>query len=148
MLSNENNLVQKDLHHVNTKWKGKMLFESLANDHIIHLDKLEKHGGDNKGPRPKPLILAAIGGCTGMEIVSIVEKMRLQIDEMEIDVTGELTDSQPKMYKAVHVIFKIKSKNPEKAKIERAIILAVDKYCGVVAMVRQFANVTSEILFL
>ncbi len=124
-----------------------MHFESSANDHIIHIDKLPAHGGEDKGPRPKQLMLSALGGCTGMEIISILDKMRLKIDEMEIDVAGELTDGQPKMYKSVHMIFKIKSFNSDKLKIERAINLSVDKYCGVVAMFRQFAKVTFEIQF-
>lgn len=140
-------LIQKDIHQVSTTWQGKMHFTSLANDHIIHTDKLEKHGGDNFGPRPKPLILSAIGGCTGMEIIAILEKMRLQIEGLEIDVTAELSDTQPKIYKDVKLQFKVKSNNPDKAKIERAINLAVDKYCGVVAMVKQFASVSSEIIF-
>jgi putative redox protein len=148
MITNNETLVQKDLHHVNTKWSGKMHFESSANDHIIHLDKLPAHGGEDKGPRPKQLMLCAIGGCTGMEIISILEKMRLKIDEMEIAVTGELTDGHPKMYKSVHIIFKVKSLIHDKVKIEKAITLAVEKYCGVVAMFRQFARVTSQIEFL
>jgi putative redox protein len=148
MITNNETLIQKDIHQVTTKWKGKMHFESLANDHTIHIDKLALHGGEDKGPRPKQLMLSAIAGCTGMEIVSILEKMRLTIDSLEIDVAGELTDGQPKMYKSVHIIFKVKSSNPDKIKIERAINLSFDKYCGVVAMFRQFAKVTSEIQFL
>jgi len=145
---NSSTLTQKDIHQVNTKWAGKMHFESSANDHIIHLDKLPAHGGEDKGPRPKQLMLSAIAGCTGMEIISVLEKMRLKIDGLEIDVTGELTDGQPKMYKSVHIIFKVKSLIPDKVKVERAINLSVEKYCGVVAMFRQFARVTSEIEFL
>jgi putative redox protein len=147
MITNNETLVQKDLHHVKTKRSGKMHFESSANDHIIHLDKLPAHGGEDKGPRPKQLMLSAIGGCTGMEIISILEKMRLKIDELEIDVTGELTVGQPKMYKSVHIFFKVKSLIPDKVKIARAINLATEKYCGVVAMFRQFAQITSEIQF-
>lgn len=148
MLTKADPLAQKDIHNVTTKWKGKMHFESSANGHIIHIDKLPAHGGEDTGPRPKQLMLSAISGCTGMEIVSILEKMRLKIDELEIGVAGEITDGQPKMYKSVHMIFNIKSINSDKAKIERAINLAVEKYCGVVAMFRQFAIVTSEIKFL
>ncbi|HKR07216.1 MAG TPA: OsmC family protein [Bacteroidia bacterium] len=144
---NNGTLIEKDIHHSNTKWDGKMHFESSVNDHVIHFDKLAKHGGDNIGPRPKLLILSAIGGCTGMEIVSILEKMRLKIQGLEIDVAGELNDEQPKIYKSVHIVFKLKSLTRDKQKIERAILLATEKYCGVLAMVRHFATVTSEIKF-
>ncbi len=138
---------KKDIHHVSTTWKSKMHFKCLANDHIIHLDKLEKHGGENHGPRPKPLILVAIGGCTGMEIISILDKMRLRVEELQIEVTGELTETLPKMYKEVDILFNLKASEDEKAKIERAINLAVEKYCGVVAMVRHFAKVRYTIQF-
>lgn len=139
--------LQKDIHHVTTEWKGKMHFESVVNDHIIHFDKLEIHGGENKGPRPKPLILSAIAGCTGMEIIAILEKMRIKIQNLEIDISAELNDGQPKIYKSMNIVFKVKGTDSDKSKIERAIYLAAEKYCGVLAMVRKFAKTTSEIQF-
>ena len=150
MMMNNNTTfeIEKDIHVARTTWNRKMHFESSVNDHIIHFDKLPIHGGEDKGPRPKPLILSAIGGCTGMEIVAILEKMRLKIEGLEIEVTGELNDEQPKIYKSVHIVFKVTSQNPEKQKIERAVHLATEKYCGVLAMVRHFAQVTSKIKFL
>ncbi len=140
--------LKKDFHRVTTKWRGNMHFESAVNDHVIHLDKMPQHGGENFGPRPKPLILAAVGGCTGMEVLAILEKMRLRIEMLEIDVTGELNDGQPKIYKAVHLIVKVKAGHSPVQKVERAILLATEKYCSVVAMVRHFAAVTTEIIFL
>ncbi len=148
MNTNNETLIPKDVHRVSTRWGGKMYFESLVNDRFIYMDKLPEHGGESKGPRPKPLILSAIAGCTGMEIVSILEKMRVKIEGLEIDVSGQLTDTQPKIYKSVRIVFKVKGQNDDKQKIERAIHLATEKYCGVLAMVRHFATVTSEIKFL
>jgi putative redox protein len=145
---NNDALIRKDVHSATAKWNGKMHFESSVNNHVIHFDKLAEFGGEDAGPRPKPLILSAIGSCTGMEIVSILEKMRVKIEGLEIDVTGQLNDGQPKIYKSVRMIFKVKSLDPDKLKIERAIQLAAEKYCGVLAMVRHFAKVTSEIKFL
>lgn len=144
----QHNIIEnkKDIHQAVTKWQGKMHFESSVNDHIIHFDKLEIKGGEDKGPRPKPLILSAIGGCLGMEIISILDKMRLKIKSLEIDVSGELNDRQPKTYKSIHIIFKIKRHLADKQKIEKAILLG-EKYCGVLAMVRHFAEVNSEIKF-
>lgn len=139
--------IKKDIHQVITKWHEKMHFTSDVNEHTIHLDKLPQHGGDNFGPRPKPLILSAIGGCAGMEIMAILDKMRLKIDTFEIDVSGELTETQPKMYKIIELKINIKCNPTEHQKIERAVHLAVDKYCGVIAMARMFANVHTEINF-
>jgi putative redox protein len=137
--------LKKDIHHVHTNWNGKMNFSSTLDEHTITMDKLEQHGGDNLGARPKAFILSALSGCTGMEIIAILEKMRLKIEGLSIEVFGELTDTIPKMYKSVHITFTVKAENPDKEKIERAINLAVDKYCGVVAMVRKFATLSSEI---
>ena len=139
--------LEKDIHSVSTKWNGGMDFESHVNGHIIHLDKLPKHGGTDKGPRPKQLILSAIAGCTGMEIVSILNKMRIKIDALSIDVSAVLSNEQPKVYKTIQIIFQIKN-GTDNLKIERAVRLAVEKYCGVVAMVRQFAELNYEIEFL
>jgi putative redox protein len=67
----------KDVHEVTTNWQNKVQFISDVNEHLIYLDKVEMHGGTNKGPRPKSLILAAAGGCMGMEIVSLTERCGL-----------------------------------------------------------------------
>ena len=140
--------VNKDIHEVSTSWKGKMHFESLANNHIVHLDKLEKHGGEDLGPRPKQLILSAMGGCLGMEIISTLEKMRVKIESLDLDVTGELSETQPKVYTAVHMLIKVKCETSCRPQIERAISLSNEKYCGVMDMVRHFAKVTMEIRYL
>jgi putative redox protein len=138
---------KRDLHVVNTMWSGKMHFECDVNDHVVHLDKIHRHGGEDRGPRPKPLLLAAAGGCTGMEIISILEKMRLKIFQLDIEATGELNDEVPKIYKSVHLIFKVRCEAAAQKKILRAIALACEKYCGVIAMLRRFAAVTTEVVF-
>lgn len=147
-MENSETIIKKDIHQVSTKWKGNMHFESTVNNHIIHMDKLAQHGGTDTGPRPKPLLLSAVAGCIGMEIAGILEKMRLKIETLDIDVTGELTNDHPKMYKEVNIIFNLKCDSNDQVKINKAIYLAVDKYCGVVAMFRQFATVTMEINYL
>lgn len=141
-------ILEKSHHFTTTKWNGKMHFESSVNGHIIHIDKLHMHGGEDKGPRPKLLILSAIAGCAGMEIISVLEKMRVKIEDLQIDVTGELNDELPKIYKSVRIVFAVKSLNSDTQKIARAIQLTTEKYCGVLEMVRHFAIINSEIKFL
>lgn len=145
---NAETIILKDIHNVTTSWKGKSHFESFINGHSIHLDKRTEHGGDDTGPRPKPLILSAIGGCTGMEIIAILNKMRVHINNLNVDVTGALTDTQPKMYKSVHVIFNISGEDADKSKIEKAVLLAWEKYCGVIAMVKKSAEASYEIKYI
>jgi putative redox protein len=140
--------IAKDTHCVTTEWKGKMHFESDVNEHIVHMDKLPVHGGDGMGPRPKQLLLSAIAGCTGMEIISIADKMRLKIQRLDITVTGELTTEIPKTYTKIAILFRIACNYTDREKVGKAVHLAADKYCGVVAMVRKFAKVEIEISYL
>lgn len=77
---------------VNVSLKEKMAFEVNVNGHKIIIDANEKVGGENKGPRPKPLMLAALGGCTAMDVVSVLRKMRVSFVGVNVKVDGELTE--------------------------------------------------------
>ena len=137
---------------VKTNWKGNMSFEWEINGHKVIIDATEKVGGENKGPQPKPFMLAALGGCTGMDVVSILKKMRVteDIDDFSVEVSGELTDEHPKHYKSMHIKYIFTPKKGVElptAKIEKAINLSEERYCGVSEVYRK-ANVkmTSEIV--
>lgn len=132
---------------VKASWKGGMHFEADAPGGIIHMDAAEELGGKGKGNRPKALMLTSLAGCTGIDVALMIEKMRIQIDGFSIDVTADLTDEHPKIYKNTHVVFIFKSANPDKEKLEKAVNLSFDKYCGVIAMFKSFSNVTKEIRY-
>ncbi len=136
-----------DVHRVATTWMGKMHFASSVNNHTIHIDKLKVHGGDDRGPRPKQLLLSAAAGCVGMELMAILEKMRIEIGPLEINVSASLSDSVPKVYKEVQLEFLVKCNIEDRKKFEKALALTLDKYCGVIAMFRNFAIVTHEIQY-
>ncbi len=131
-----------DSHFVETIWIDKMHFECNVNHHSISLDKSEEHGGDNTGPRPKPLMLAALAGCIGMEILAILNKMRIKTEKFNIQVTGTLNDKIPKVYISVHIDILIIPLFPNSEKIRKAVDLAVNNYCGVVQMFRSFSEVS------
>lgn len=136
---------------VNTKWKDKMSFEWTVNDHKITIDAKEAVGGENKGPQPKPFMLASLGGCTAMDVISILKKMRVadDIEDFQVDVSGELTDEHPKQYHSIHVSYIFKAKDgktlPED-KIKKAVDLSEDRYCGVSAVYKKVMELTSEII--
>src|SRR5580765_3979179 len=92
-------------HEIETQWMGKMQFNSLVNGHTIIMDAPEKVGGEDNGPIPKPLILTALSGCTGMDIVAILRKAGKEINELNIRVTGELSKQPPIEYIAMHVAY-------------------------------------------
>ncbi|HBX50245.1 MAG: osmotically inducible protein C [Bacteroidetes bacterium RIFOXYA12_FULL_35_11] len=126
-------------------WKGKMAFETKIGKHSFLMDAAEENGGENKGPRPKPLMMAALAGCTGMDVVSILKKMRVEIDSFDLQIEGELTEEHPKHYKAMHLVYIFKGKDLPLDKLEKAVSLSQDQYCGVSASYKKAMQVTYEI---
>ena len=130
---------------INVSWSGEMAFEAEVNDFKIKLDADEKVGGKNSGPRPKALSLVSLGGCTGMDVVSILAKMRVVPETFDVEVTGELTEEHPKYYDKIHLVYSFKGKDLPYSKLEKAINLSQERYCGVNAMLGKAAEVTYEI---
>lgn len=131
---------------INVNWSGEMAFEAEVNDFKIKLDAHEAVGGKNSGPRPKPLILVALGGCTGMDVVSMLTKMRVKPDYFNIEVDGELTEEHPKYYHKIHIKYIFRGDDLPIEKLEKAINLSQDRYCGVSEMLRGKAELTHEIV--
>ena len=130
---------------VKISWKEKMAFSAEVNGHEIMLDAAEKVGGENRGPRPKPLMLAALAGCTGMDVVSILKKMRVEVEGFNVSVEGDLTEEHPKQFSKMHVIYEFKGKDLPMDKLQKAVNLSEERYCGVSATYRQAMEITSEI---
>ena len=130
----------------NVTWTGDMAFEAEVNNFKIKLDADEKVGGNNTGPRPKPLILVALAGCTGMDVISILKKMRVEPDFFDVEVDGEMTDEHPKYFNKIHIKYTFKGDSLPMAKIEKAVSLSQDRYCGVSEMLKKAATITHEII--
>ncbi|MBC7508727.1 MAG: OsmC family protein, partial [Ferruginibacter sp.] len=90
-------------HEIETQWMGKMQFNTLVNGHTIIMDAPERAGGEDNGPIPKPFILTALSGCTGMDIVSILRKAQTEVNDFDIKVSGQLSKQQPIEYISIHV---------------------------------------------
>ncbi|WP_026706082.1 OsmC family protein [Flavobacterium soli] len=133
-------------HQVHTKWLGEMGFEHQGG--IIKMDADAEFGGNNEGLRPKSMMLASLAGCTGMDIASLVKKMKAEIDTFTIDVEGDLTEEHPKFYHSVRVNYNFFGSDLDEAKLQKIVYLSVDKYCGVMEMFRQFAKVEVNINYL
>ncbi|NVN96537.1 MAG: OsmC family protein [Bacteroidetes bacterium] len=133
-------------HIVNTAWAGKMKFDTEVNGHHIILDAAEDVGGENAGPRPKALMLSALAGCTGMDVVSILKKMKVEPEYFNIKIEADLTEEHPKVYSKVHIIYEFKGKDLEIKKLQKAIELSQEKYCGVSAMYKKAMDVSYEIV--
>lgn len=133
---------------VKTTWQGDMQFESSNLGGNLMIDASESEGGKGDGYRPKSLMLSALAGCSGLDLVPLLTKMRAEVDNIEIDITAEMTDEHPKYYHKVHVIYSFYGTDFKKNKIEKAVDLSVNKYCGVMEMFRRFASVTTDIQYI
>jgi len=131
---------------VNIKWTEGMAFEAEVNDFKISLDATPAVGGQNKGPRPKPLTLVSLGGCTGMDVISILNKMRVQPDYFNVEVSGEMTDEHPKYYAKIYIKYIFRGKDLPMAKLEKAVTLSQDRYCGVTEMLKAKSEIIHEIV--
>ncbi|MCT4589241.1 MAG: OsmC family protein [Carboxylicivirga sp.] len=127
------------------QWTGNMSWETELFGHKLILDAGEENGGENKGPRPKILMLTALAGCTGMDVVSILKKMRVEVEDIQIFVEGDLTEEHPKYYEKMHVIYQFKGNNLPMEKLEKAVSLSEERYCGVSALYKKAIPVTTEI---
>lgn len=125
-----------------------MSFDVEVNGHKFMIDAVEAVGGKNRGPRPKPLTLASLGGCTGMDVISILRKMRVEPDYFNISVSAESTDEHPKYYNKILITYSFKGKDLPMDKLEKAVNLSQDRYCGVTAMLKHAAEITHEIKIL
>jgi putative redox protein len=130
---------------VNTKWVSNMAFEAEVSGHKLMLDAGPQVGGENRGPRPKPLMLAALGGCTAMDVISILNKMRVVVDSFNVKVEGDLTEEFPMHFYKMHVTYEFTGKDLPPDKLKKAVELSEERYCGVSAVYRKTMELTSEI---
>ena len=133
---------------VSTRWLDNMSFESEINGHKIIIDAKPEVGGQDRGPRPKTLMLAALGGCTSMDVISILKKMRVEVKSLNVIVEGELSEDHPRRFQKMHVIYEVEGKDLPLDKIEKAVLLSEEKYCGVNAVYREAIELSSEIRLL
>ncbi len=126
-------------------WMEDLAFEGEVNGHKIVLDAEERVGGKDRGPRPKPLMLTSLLGCTGMDVISILKKMRVDVKDFKVHADAELTEEHPKHYKKIHLIYEFTGKDLPMDKLEKAVNLSQDRYCGVSYVYKQVIDMTYEI---
>lgn len=120
-----------------------MYFEgSASSGHKLTMDADDESGGNNKGFRPTELLLVGFGGCSGMDVISILRKKRQNVTGLEMNVKGEKADSHPHVYKEVHIEYVVKGKGIEKEAVERAVNLSLEKYCSVGATLGKAGKIT------
>jgi putative redox protein len=112
----------------------------------IPIDANVSVGGQNKGPRPKGLLLTSLAACTAMDVISILRKMRIEPESFSVEARADVTDDHPKVFKAIHITYTLKGRDIAKDKVEKAVQLSQEKYCGVSAMLKKAAPVEYDIV--
>ncbi|MEO8589383.1 MAG: OsmC family protein [Flavobacteriales bacterium] len=134
-------------HAIEAVWMGKMQFNALVNGHTIVMDAPERVGGEDHGPIPKPFVLSALSGCTGMDVVAHLRKAGKPVDSLSIAVSGEISKPPPIIYTSVHLVYDFRG--PEEAKEEalKAVAVSQETTCGVSFMLKRIMPVTWDVLY-
>lgn len=135
------------IHEIQTQWMGKMQFNASVNGHTIIMDAPERIGGDNNGPIPKPFILTALSGCTGMDIVAILRKAQKPVDDFNMSISGEISKHPPIEYTAIHIIYEFRGPEENRQAALDAVTASQEKYCGVSSMLKKILPLTWEVSY-
>ncbi len=116
-------------------WQGKMAFKATTEGgHSVLMDASTEVGGEDRGPRPMEMVLMGLGGCTGIDVVLMLKKSKQAIKECLIEISAERSESIPKIYRNIHVHFKVMGTQLSEKKVKRAVELSAQKYCSVSKM--------------
>ena len=131
---------------ISTVWKEKMAFDSQLGNHTIRMDTTPEMG-DDSGASPKQLVLAGLAGCTGMDVVSLLKKMRVPFTGFEIEIEADLTEEHPIVFSEIRLKYLLFGKDLNKEKVKKAVDLSQEKYCGVSAMLKKNSPITYSIVY-
>ncbi|WP_423736021.1 OsmC family protein [Chitinophaga caseinilytica] len=134
-------------HEIVSQWMGKMQFNSLVNGHTIIMDGPEKIGGENNGPIPKPLVLTALSGCTGMDVIALLRKAHQEITNFDVKVQGQLSAGHPMQYTAIHLDYIFEGPDTASGAALQAVQDSQEKFCGVSDMLKKIFPVTWDVVY-
>ncbi len=125
---------------------GMLMVAEGGTGHTITMDGAPDIGGRNLASRPMEVLLMGMGGCTAIDVVSMLKKQRQDIEAVEVSLVAERAEDHPKVYTSVKLVYTVRGRKLNKALVERAVSLSDEKYCSATAMVKKSAGVTHEIL--
>ena len=127
------------------KWiDGMMMVGESASGHAIVMDGPEDLGGKNLGIRPMEMLLLGMGGCTTIDVVSTLKKMREEVRDCRVEILAARADEHPKVFTKIHLNFIINGSNLNEKKVEKAVSLSADKYCSASIMLGKVADITHD----
>ncbi|NDC41951.1 MAG: OsmC family peroxiredoxin [Chitinophagia bacterium] len=134
-------------HQTETQWMGKMQFNALVNGHTVVMDAPERVGGEDNGPIPKPFVLSALSGCTGMDVVALMRKAGKELTDLNLKVTGEISKQAPIEYVAIHVLYDMKGRPEDEADALAVVMQSQEKICGISHMLKKIMPVTWQVVY-
>ena len=123
---------------------GMMMVGESASGHALIMDGPEDLGGKNLGVRPMEMLLLGMGGCTTVDVISTLKKMREAVSDCQVEISAERADEHPKVFTKIHLHFVIKGDNLNEKKIAKAVSLSADKYCSASIMLGKMATITHD----
>lgn len=125
-----------------TKWVSALAFDGVADTgHTVRIDTSVDGGGLDSGMNPKKMLLCAASGCSGMDVVDILHKMKVPFTRLEIEAEAEQTEEHPKVFKYVNMVYRVDAAPEHLDKVERAVSLSQEKYCGVSIMLSKHCKI-------
>ena len=121
--------------------KGLAFIAKGDTNHWVAMDTEEKYGGEYAASKPMELILMGLGGCTGMDVVSILTKMKVHLDDFSMDIGAEQAENFPKVFTKIHILYRFFGKQIDEENIKKAIELSRTKYCSVYAMLSKSVEI-------
>ena len=122
--------------------KGITFVGKTDSNHWVPMDGPAEFQGSDAAIRPKELILISLGGCSGSDVASILNKMREMVHRFEMDISAETATEHPKVFTKIHITYKFWGEDLKQANIEKAINLSQERYCSVSAMLRASVDIT------
>ena len=127
------------------KWLDHMSFVAEAGSgHSLVMDGPPEYGGRNLGPRPMEMVLLGLGGCTAFDVVSILKKSRVEVEDCEVELSAERADAIPAVFTKIHVHYIVKGPSLQEKHVKRAIELTAEKYCSVSMMLKNSVELTYD----
>lgn len=124
-------------------WDQGMRFNGVpGSGHRVVMDLPLAAGGEDAGPRPTEMVLLGLGGCSGVDVVAILRKMRVSFDRFSVEIEAERTGKDPKVFTSIHMTYRIWGEDLPPQKFLRAVSLSQEKYCSVAHMLNRTADIT------
>ena len=128
---------------IKINWQGSKAFEATSSTgHKVMMDASKEVGGEDRGSRPMELLLMGLGGCSGIDVMMMLEKGKQNVTDCKMEITSERADAVPAIYTKIHLHFTVTGSELNEKKVKRAVELSADKYCSVSKMLEKTAEMT------